>query len=186
MKGEMEMRKMKKWETGIILTVVCLLVVSMGAIVYRDWIISEWYASELERRDVYEGRISDLEQSNLTAHGEIERLEDIIVELDRGWLSESLTLIVGNDTHVVEGVIINYGVETATDVYVTMEFFKDSPSGSVVFHTEVMNVVDIRGRTYVKIYQTYQFEIEGKFAFWNHRVHWRYSGMNYGTGGSGS
>ena len=52
---------MRKWEIGVILTLVCLLVISMGAIIYRDWRISELYASELERKSAYEERISELE-----------------------------------------------------------------------------------------------------------------------------
>lgn len=172
---------MRKWEIGVILTLVCLLVISMGAIIYRDWRISELYASELERKSAYEERISELEQANWTAHREIERLNNIIAELDSGELRADLSLTVGNDTHVVEGVIINFGAETATDIYISMEFFKNSPSGAIVFHTERMNMSDIRGRTYGRIYQTYQFEIKNTFSFWHYTVHWKYNGVNYAT-----
>jgi hypothetical protein len=171
-----------KRETGVILTLVCLLVISMATVTYRDWQISEWYANELERKNTYEERIRELEEANWTAHREIERLNNIIVELDRGGLWADLSLQIGNDTHVVEGVVINFGVETAENVGVIMKFYKNTESGSVVFHTEHMQLRDyILGRSYAKIYQTFQFEIEDTFSFWHYSVYWTYNGVSHGA-----
>lgn len=123
--------------------------------------------------DSLNAEIIGLQSQIDTLDTQIEQLNSTIDSLRKaelgGYLNSTYTYLLLDDEHHVQGIIINYGTDSATGVYVDMAWSVETGS-----HSETLPLPDIAGRSYVIVDKTYKFDLtdfpeEPEFQ---HMIHW--------------
>lgn len=101
-------------------------------------------------------QIQTLQESLTTTQTELDTVDSDLTELNEAYVSASLQdrRLTSNDNHSVQGMVINFGNETADNIVITLKWFKDGAS----FHQEIIEIPSLAGRAIKEIDFDYAFE----------------------------
>jgi hypothetical protein len=101
-------------------------------------------------------QIQTLTESLATTQTQLDTVNTDLIELSDAYVSASLhdTRLTSYEHHKIQGVAINFGNEGATDIVITVKWFKDDAS----FHQEIIEIPSLAGRAIKEIDFEYGFE----------------------------
>jgi hypothetical protein len=101
-------------------------------------------------------QIQTLTESLATTQTQLNTVDTDLTELSDAYISASLQdkRLTSSWGHSVQGVIINFGNETADNIIITVKWFKDDAS----FHQEIIEIPTLDGRAIKEIDFDYGFE----------------------------
>jgi hypothetical protein len=101
-------------------------------------------------------QIQTLTESLATTQTQLDAVDTELNDLNDAYISASLRdqRLTSSWGHSVQGVVINFGNDTATDIVITVKWFKDDTS----FHQEVIEIPRLEGRAIKEIDFDYGFE----------------------------
>jgi hypothetical protein len=101
-------------------------------------------------------QIQTLTESLATTQTALAMVSTDLSELNEAYVSASLRdgRLTSYWGHSVQGVVINFGNEMATDIVITVKWFKDGAS----FHQEIIEIPSLAGRAIKEIDFDYGFE----------------------------
>jgi hypothetical protein len=101
-------------------------------------------------------QIQTLTENLATTQTQLDTVDTELNELNDAYVSASLQdrRLTSSWGHSVQGVVINFGNETADNIVITVKWFKDDAS----FHQEIIEIPSLAGRAIKEIDFDYGFE----------------------------
>jgi hypothetical protein len=100
-------------------------------------------------------QIQTLTESLATTQTQLDTVDTDLSELNDAYICASLQdpQLTSSWGHKVQGMVINFGNETANNIVITMKWFKDDAS----FHQEIIEIPTLAGRAIKEIDFNYSF-----------------------------
>jgi hypothetical protein len=101
-------------------------------------------------------QIQTLNESFATTQSQLDAVDSTLTKINQAYVTASLRdpRLTSYYLHSVQGVVINFGNETANNIVITVKWFKDGAS----FHQEIIEIPSLAGRGIKEIDFNYSFE----------------------------
>lgn len=101
-------------------------------------------------------QIQTLNENLAATQSQLDTIDSSLTDLNEAYVSASLydRRLTSNDNHNIQGMVINFGNETATNIVITVKWFNDGTS----FHQETIEIPNLAGRAIKEIDFDYAFE----------------------------